>query len=370
MPRDVRKLRKRSQYRKGVEEDLPEYSLTGGRLSEKQRSLRYGRNPPAFKGEGGAALYRERHSSGPTIPSAKKLHGTVDLSYINISDGDAGIRLAYRLHQLFPDDQVAIIIKHEGPSGVARARTMKEADELAYLCDPKSPFGGVNVYVGTVDKKTAQQMMDPSRRPDVVIAPDYTRQALAVLKERKELRILRVDSFGNPIIDSGIDGKQILGGELKEQRQVSHIDSYENFEKVSSGKNPTQQQIEAALFNWAVALHTPSNAVVFGRPNHTVGIGRGQASRIYSAIFGIYLANNICQGEGKGTIGTVMASDAFFPFPDAVEAAGEAKVSAIVYPMGSVRDEEALEMAEKYGIIMLCTRPNPETKDVERAFSN
>ncbi len=363
---DIKGMRDKWQYRRPVPEDLPDFSTFGEHKCSKVLSLRYGENPPAYEDEGGAALYRDPESSGPRIPAAEKLHGKKELGYNNIVDADAGLRLAVRLTQLFPNDTIAVLIKHKGPCGVARSSTLAGAQQLAYLCDSLSAFGGVNIYNRTVDAPTAELIT--SYFNEVVVAPDYTDEAMDILRRKENLRVLRVEAFSDPLIDTGIDGTRILGGEVVQKRMISHIDSWENFEKVSSGRDPTPDELEAALFNWAVALRTPSNAVIVGTSYRTVGIGRGQPSRVDSTRLAIYYANNRC--EGSNSQGAVMVSDAFFPKPDSIELAAEARVSVIVAPLGSDEDERVIRKADDHGIVFLCTRPIPGTNKVERGFSH
>ena len=361
---DVKDLRDRGQYRRSVEEGLPDRMTSGDTVFEKKLSLRYGENPPALPGEGGAAVYVASNSSGPSIATAAKIHGEKDLGYINVLDADAGLRLCLRLHELFPDDYITAIEKHAGPCGVGRSGTMAGAHQLAYLCDPLSSFGGVNVYTGTVDDETARHIV--SYFNEVVVAPNYTPEAMAILKGKKDLRVLKIADINLPILDNDIDERSILGGKLAQQRMKSHIDTYRNLEKVTTGRGPTIDELDAALFNWQVALYTSSNAVILGTSHRTVGIGRGQPSRVDSTRQAIWYANNRC--EGYNSKRTVMASDAFFPDKDSVTHAGEAGVSAIVFPLGSTKDAEAIAEAEKYGIVMLCTRPAPGENKIERGF--
>jgi phosphoribosylaminoimidazolecarboxamide formyltransferase/IMP cyclohydrolase len=149
---------------------------------------------------------------------------------------------------------------------------------------------------------------------------------------------------------------------------ISHIDSWHNLEKVSGGKDPTPDELNAALFNWPVALYAKSNGISIGSQYRTFGIGSGQGSRVDSTWLAIHYANNRC--EGSNARGAVMASDAFFPESDSVRLAGEAGVAAIVFPLGSIKDAESLALAEKYGMIMLCTRPIPGEKKIERGFNH
>jgi len=223
-----------------------------------------------------------------------------------------------------------------------------------------------NVYTGEIDAKTAKHIADYFN--EVVIAPDYTRTALSILRGKKDLRVLQVDSFDDPIVDYGIDERSILGGKLSQQRMISHIDSTRNLEQVSSGRKPTNREINAVLFNWAVALYTPSNAIVVGTDYATTGIGRGQPNRVDSVQIALHNAEYVCEGPQHVQKMKVLASDAFFPFPDSIEYAGKAGIKAIVFPLGSVQDDEVLEIAEKYGIVMLCTRPDPGTDKIERGF--
>ncbi|MBI4174597.1 MAG: hypothetical protein HY517_03045 [Candidatus Aenigmarchaeota archaeon] len=362
---EIKERRDRGQYRRGVAEDLPNHSMFGDTAFRKVQKLRYGQNPPAYEGEGGAAIYEEFGASGPSIATAQKISGEKELSFNNILDGDAGLRLCLRLHHLFPSDCIAAVIKHTGPRGVARSNTMSGAHQLAYTANAISAFGGVNVYIGTVDSETARHIA--SYFNEVIIAPDYTEEAKSVLRARKDLRVLRID-INQEAGNCGIDERSILGGKVAERRMISHIDGWENFEKVSSGRDPTPDELDAALFNWPVAVFAKSNGISVGSQYRTYGIGSGQGSRVDSTWLALHYANNRCQGSNSR--GALLASDAFFPEPDSVRLAGEAGISAIAFPLGSVKDEESLEMAGRYGIVMLCTRPIPGTKAIERGFNH
>ncbi|MBI4170749.1 MAG: hypothetical protein HY514_03575 [Candidatus Aenigmarchaeota archaeon] len=374
----------REQYFRKAAEDLPDSILTGprvllhfgpfrltygGKESRKVRSLRYGENPPAFDNEGGAAVYREVDSSGPSIASACVIQEGKGLSYNNFVDADAGLRLGLRLHELYPWDSIAVVIKHKGPSGVGRSNSMEFAHKLAYKCDPINAFGGVNVYIGVLDEGTANAIT--SYFNEVVVAPSYTERALEILRQKKNLRVLLTESPDRKVVDSGIDGVPILGGYVAQRRQVSHINTPANLEKISHGRDPNMCELEAALFTWAVAFHTPSNAIIFGTPYRTVGIGRGQGSRVDSTDLAINFMKEKCRDYNPNNPGIItMASDAFFPEPDSVEHAARAGIRTIVFPLGSVKDDQIIEAADKYNIVMLCTRPIPGAKKIERAFKH
>jgi AICAR transformylase/IMP cyclohydrolase PurH len=359
MPRE-----EKLQYINKAKEDLPSDIEIGHKMKKKQ-ALRYGENPAAFEDEGPATLYVDPLAAGPSIAHAQMLHGKKELSYNNIVDADNGLRLAIRLYQLFPENASAVIIKHKGPCGVGKSPShMSFAQRLAFNCDPVNAFGGVNVYNNYVDGETAELIAQYFN--EVVVAPGYTDDALKILKTRNNLRVLLTASFEDYVYDAGIDGTPILGGFVGQKRQVSHIDTRMNFEKVSSGRDPTSEELQAALFTWAVATRTPSNAIILGTQYETVGIGRGQGSRVDSTELAIKNAKE--KRKINDFSGIVMASDAFFPFPDSVEAAGKAGIRVLAYPLGSDRDTESIEMGNKYDIVMLCTRPIPGEKKIERAF--
>jgi len=328
----------------------------------KDRDLRYGENPGQP-----AVFYREIDARGPSLGTYEVLQENPDrmMGFINFLDVGRGIQLISRMRQLYPQQAISTVIKHVNPSGVAKADSLLKAYRDAWNCDALSAFGGVVGFSDTVDHRIAREVS--SNFIEVLVAPNYTTTALDELRRRRDLRVIKVESFDKPLVDDGLDYRRVPGGLLVQQRFVSAIDSVENFECVSK-RQPTQEELEAALFNWAILPYVWSNTIVIGDQNKTIGIGRGQPSRIDSAELAVKYAN---ERSKQGARGHIMASDAFFPATDVAELAGKQGITAIAYPLGSIKDAEVIETADKYDISMLATRPEPgNTSRIERAFSH
>ena len=296
---------------------------------EKLRDLRYGENPHQR-----GALY---HAAGPHqagIAGADVLHGK-ELSYNNLLDADAAWNLALEFEL-----PAAAVIKHANPSGVAQNNNLKLAYVLARDCDPVSAYGSVVAFNRAVDVETAQELT--STFVEVLVAPGYMDDALAILKQRKNLRILLVHSGEPPAVSR----RQISGGFLVQDRDTHRIGP-EDLKTVSK-RPPTADEIEAMLFGWRVVKHVKSNAIVFSTRERTVGIGAGQMSRVDSVKWGAQRATLPLQG-------CVMASDAFFPFADGIEIAAKYGATAIIQPGGSVRDAEVIEAVDAHGMSMVFT---------------
>jgi len=319
----------------------------------KAMELRYGENPHQR-----AALYRLSNApAGARAPAgiagARQLHGK-ELSYNNLLDLDA----AWELAQEF-EEPVAAIIKHTNPCGVAIGSTQAEAYEKAYACDPVSAFGSVLVFNRPVEAATAEAMS--KLFVEAVAAPGYEPAALELLAKKKNLRLLQVetaDPSAPPRIRSGSLGvtnarsgvawqvRSISGGLLVQEKDVSKLNPAE-FKTVTK-RAPTAAELQSLLFAWRVAKHVKSNAIVYARDGQTVGIGAGQMSRVDSVRLG-------AQKAQLPLAGSVVASDAFFPFPDGVEEAAGAGATAVIQPGGSVRDEEVIAAADRLGLAMVFT---------------
>jgi phosphoribosylaminoimidazolecarboxamide formyltransferase/IMP cyclohydrolase len=274
---------------------------------------------------------------------------------------DLGQRLTRKLSSIFKK-KICVLIKHEMPSGVAMDDSISEAFEKAWNCDPLSNFGSVDVFSHTLDEDTARMIVEGGRNIEVVYAPDFTPGAMTILQTRKPLRIVKMGgAVDSPSIDKGIEFKRVAGGLLIQKRFDSRIVSPDSIDIVSERK-PSREEINAAIFNWTVACFTRSNAVIIGKENKIHGIGSGQRSRIDAAEDAIKFSR-----RGYGPEGCVMASDAFMPFSDVVELAGKNGISAIIYPLGSVRDQEVIDKANELNIAMIITKKPGET-DSERCF--
>lgn len=348
----------RSQYQMKVGEDFPETLNLGEDRFVKKFPMRYGENPGYP-----AAFYQEAGATGPNMGHLEVLQeGTKGLSYINVGDMDLGQRLARKLVQVFKGRQACVLIKHEMPSGVALGDDPVETFEKAWKCDPLSNFGSVDVFSYRVTEPLARLLVESPRNVEVIYAPDFAPEALAVLAARKVLRVVRMGApLDAPSIDNGLEIKRVAGGLLIQKRFDSKIVSPESLDVVST-KKPSSDELKAALFNWTVACFTRSNAVVIGTSDKTHGIGSGQRSRIDSAEDAVRLSL-----RGYGPKGCVLASDAFMPFPDVVELAGKHGITAIIYPLGSVKDLEVIDKANELGLAMIITR-KPGELDSERCF--
>jgi len=348
----------RTQYSTKVKEDFPDILDFGETRFIKKTAMRYGENPGYP-----AAFYQEEGASGPNMATLELLQeGSKGLSYINVGDMDLGQRLTKKLHQVFKGRPTCVIIKHEMPSGVALGEGALDAFEKAWKCDPLSNFGGVDVFNDTVTEPLARLLVESPRNVEVVYAPDFTPGALEVLATRKVLRVVKMGAAPDvPAEDNGLEFKRVAGGMLVQKRFDSKIVSPESVDAVSARK-PTAEEVRAALFNWTVACFTRSNAVIIGASDKTHGIGSGQRSRIDSAEDAIRLSR-----RGYGPEGCVLASDAFMPFPDVVELAAKHGITAIIFPLGSIRDQEVIARADELGLTMITTR-KPGEVDCERCF--
>jgi len=348
----------RSQYSARVKEEFPDVLECGATRYVKKFPMRYGENPGYP-----AAFYQEQGATGPNMGNLTVLQeGTKGLSYINVGDMDLGQRLARKLTLIHPGRSVVVIVKHEMPSGVALADNLQEAFEKAWACDALSNFGSVDIFGGLVTEPLARLLVESPRNIEVVYAPDFAPEALDVLATRKVLRVVKMGAaLDSPAADNGLELKRVAGGLLLQKRFDSKITSPDAVEAVSV-RQPTADEVRAAIFNWTVACFTRSNAVVIGTSDKVHGIGSGQRSRIDSAEDAIRLSR-----RGYGPEGCVLASDAFMPFPDVVELAAKHGITAIIYPLGSVKDQEVIDRANELGLAMIVTR-RPGEVDSERCF--
>ncbi|MBN1298718.1 MAG: bifunctional phosphoribosylaminoimidazolecarboxamide formyltransferase/IMP cyclohydrolase [Actinobacteria bacterium] len=308
---------------------------------EKIQNLRYGENPHQK-----AAYYRENGAGAGVFASGKKLQGK-ELSYNNILDANA----AFAIVKEFAKPCVAVI-KHNNPCGVATAPTVTEAYHNAHFADPVSAFGGVVACNFTWTSDAARLMSD--KFVEVLIAPDYEDEALKVLSVRENIRIIKIDFDLQEYLENlksgqylnAFDIKGVDGGLLVQECDIAAAGSLDY--KVVTENKPDIKQVQDLLFAWQIVKSVKSNAIVLALKNTTVGIGAGQMSRVDSTKIAVEKA-------GSRAKGSVLASDAFFPFGDAVEIAVNAGVSAIIQPGGSVKDEESIKICNKFGIPMLFT---------------
>jgi phosphoribosylaminoimidazolecarboxamide formyltransferase/IMP cyclohydrolase len=319
-------------------ETLPERFAMAGTL---QQRMRYGENPHQE-----AALYRDG-STRPGVATARQLQGK-ELSYNNLADADAAIELVAEF-----DRPAVAIIKHANPCGVAQGQSIGAAYARALACDPVSAFGGIIAVNQELDAETAEEIS--KLFAEVIVAPSISEAALAVLATKKNLRVLATDTLPDPAAP-GLIVKAIAGGFLLQSRDTGRItlDSL----KVVTKRQPTQAELADMLFAFRVAKHVKSNAIVYAKDGATVGIGAGQMSRVDSSRIAAWKAGEAAAAAKLAaplTHGSVVASDAFFPFADGMIAAAEAGATAIIQPGGSMRDAEVIAAADERGLAMVFT---------------
>jgi phosphoribosylaminoimidazolecarboxamide formyltransferase/IMP cyclohydrolase len=299
-------------------------------------ALRYGENPHQK-----AAFYVEHYSREASVATARVLQGK-ELSYNNIADADAALECVKAF-----DEPACVIVKHANPCGVAVASSLDAAYDLAYATDPTSAFGGIIAFNRTLDAQTAKIVID-RQFVEVLIAPQIAADTQAVLKTKPNVRVLETGVW-NQKRPAALDFKRVTGGLLLQDRDDGTIG--EKDLKVVTKRAPTPQEIRDLLFVWRVAKYVKSNAIVYGKDNRTVGVGAGQMSRVYSARIAAIKAAD----AGLEVRGSVMASDAFFPFRDGLDQAAEVGITAVIQPGGSMRDNEVIAAADEHGIAMVFT---------------
>ncbi len=294
--------------------------------ADRALELRYGENPHQS-----AALYSDRRRG---IAGAQQLHGK-ELSYNNLVDLDS----AWQLVSEF-DLPASAIIKHTNPCGCAEQSSLAESYRKAFECDPVSAYGGVLAFNRPLDEETAREIAKTFI--EAIAAPDYSPEALAVLRSRRNLRLLKVlDPQRDELVI-----KSISGGFLAQTADLHRLDRAQA--QVKTQRPPSEEEWAGLLFGWKVVKHVKSNAIVYARAGQTVAVGAGQMSRVDSVKVGAMKAVLPLQG-------TMLASDAFFPFPDGVEEAARHAVTAVIQPGGSVRDQEVIAAADRLGLAMVFT---------------
>jgi len=315
---------------------LGEKHQYSGTLSER---LRYGENPHQ-----NAAFYVDQQAPAGSLATANQLQGKA-LSYNNIADSDAALECVRQF-----TDPACVIVKHANPCGVAVAGDILDAYDKAFKTDPTSAFGGIIAFNRALDVKTAEAIVE-RQFVEVIIAPAIDADALAVVAAKKNVRVLETgklqDSRAGRV--PTFDFKKVSGGLLVQNTDLGIIT--ERDLKVVTKLAPTPEQIKDMLFAWTVVKYVKSNAIVFCKDNMTIGVGAGQMSRVYSTKIAAIKAAD----EGLDIKGSVMASDAFFPFRDGIDAAAETGISAIIQPGGSMRDDEVIEAANEHGLAMVFT---------------
>ncbi|MGO1499732.1 MAG: bifunctional phosphoribosylaminoimidazolecarboxamide formyltransferase/IMP cyclohydrolase [Marinobacter sp.] len=302
----------------------------------KMQDMRYGENPHQR-----AAFYAERNPKEACVATAKQLQGK-ELSYNNVADTDAALECVKPFA-----DPACVIVKHANPCGVAIGADILQAYDLAFATDPTSSFGGIIAFNRELDAATAKAIID-RQFVEVIIAPTISPEAVELVSAKKNVRLLACGDLGGERAQT-MDYKRVTGGLLVQDRDLGMVAMADV--KVVTNREPTEQELNDLLFSWEVAKYVKSNAIVYARSGRTIGVGAGQMSRVYSArIAGIKAADEDLEVEGS-----VMASDAFFPFRDGIDAAAAAGITAVIQPGGSMRDQEVIDAANEHGIAMVFT---------------
>ena len=304
---------------------------------EKSQQMRYGENPHQ-----NAAFYVESAPKEACIATATQIQGK-ELSYNNIGDTDAALECVKQ----FNEAPACVIVKHANPCGVALGSNQLEAYDRAFQTDPTSAFGGIIAFNQALSAETAKAIID-RQFVEVIIAPEVDEEARKILAEKKNVRVLFCGQWADTPIQTW-DYKRVNGGLLVQERDLGMVTEADL--KVVTKKVPTPEQMLDLIFTWKVAKFVKSNAIVYAKDKQTIGVGAGQMSRVYSAkIAGIKAAD-----ENLVVPGSVMASDAFFPFRDGLDSAAEAGITAVIQPGGSMRDQEVIDAADEHGIAMVFT---------------
>lgn len=303
------------------------------------QGMRYGENPHQ-----NAAFYVEAKPAEACIATATQVQGK-ELSYNNIGDTDAALECVKQFTQ-----PACVIVKHANPCGVAVAEDQFTAYDRAYSTDPTSAFGGIIAFNQALDAKTAAAIIE-RQFVEVIIAPSISAEALPILAAKKNVRVLECGQWPAEPAEriAGIDYKRVNGGLLVQDRDLGMV--IEADLKVATKRSPSAQEMQDLLFAWKIAKFVKSNAIVYCKNNMTIGVGAGQMSRVYSAKIAAIKAAD-ADLEVKGS---VMASDAFFPFRDGLDQAAEVGVTAVIQPGGSMRDEEVIQAADENDIAMVFT---------------
>lgn len=328
-------------YKQGQEGDAPspenksKFPRTFNQQFEKKQDMRYGENSHQD-----AAFYVEPQPQEASVATARQIQGKA-LSYNNIADTDAALECVKEF-----DQPACVIVKHANPCGVALGSDILAAYERAYKTDPTSAFGGIIAFNRELDAATAAAIIE-RQFVEVIIAPSVSADAVAVVAAKKNVRLLECGEWSAKT--TGFDVKRVNGGLLIQERDQGMVGLDDL--KVVSQRQPSEAELHDALFCWKVAKYVKSNAIVYAKGNMTIGVGAGQMSRVYSAkIAGIKAAD-----ESLEVAGSVMASDAFFPFRDGIDAAAEAGITCVIQPGGSMRDEEVIAAADEHGMAMVFT---------------
>lgn len=299
----------------------------------KVQEMRYGENPHQK-----AAFYTEKNPTEASVVTAKQLQGK-ELSFNNIGDTDAALECVKQF-----DEPCCVIVKHANPCGVSVSDNILDAYNKAYSTDPESAFGGIIAFNRELDEETAKSIVE-RQFVEVIIAPSISGEAIEAVSEKKNIRLLECGQWQGT--SPRLDYKRVNGGLLVQDADLLLL----NEMKVVSEQQPSEQEMNDLLFSWKVAKFVKSNAIVYGKNNMTIGVGAGQMSRINSA----RIAGIKAEHASLEVPGSVMASDAFFPFRDGIDAAHEAGIAAVIQPGGSMRDDEVIAAANEHGMAMIFT---------------
>jgi phosphoribosylaminoimidazolecarboxamide formyltransferase/IMP cyclohydrolase len=302
---------------------------------KRQQDMRYGENPHQ-----GAAFYVEHSRPRACIAAADQLQGK-ELSYNNVADTDAALECVKQ----FTEGPACVIVKHANPCGVALGDNLLEAYDRAYQTDPESAFGGIIAFNQPLDAQTASAIID-RQFVEVIIAPEISGEALPLLAKKKNVRVLACGVWPEEA-EGRWDYKRVNGGLLVQDADVDLL----NDTRVVTERAPGDAEMRDLLFSWRVCKFVKSNAIVYGRDVMTIGVGAGQMSRVNSARIAAIKAEH----AGLEVKGSVMASDAFFPFRDGIDQAAKAGITAVIQPGGSMRDEETIAAANEHGMAMVFT---------------
>ena len=313
-----------------------EFPRTINMQMTKKQDLRYGENSHQE-----AAFYVENEIQEASVATATQLQGKA-LSFNNIADTDAALECVKEF-----EEPACVIVKHANPCGVAIGEDILSAYNRAFITDPTSAFGGIIAFNRSLDASTAQAIVE-QQFVEVIVAPAVSEEAQNIIAAKKNVRLLACGSWQGQLTE-GYDFKRVNGGLLVQERDFGMVETDDL--QVVTERQPSEEELRDLLFCWKVAKYVKSNAIVYCKDGMTIGVGAGQMSRVYSAkVAGIKASD-----ENLQVAGSVMASDAFFPFRDGIDAAAEAGIKAVIQPGGSMRDEEVIKAANEHGIAMVFT---------------
>jgi len=326
-----------ANYLGQIESGESDFPSTLSLQYQKVQAMRYGENPHQK-----AAFYAESNPQAVCVATATQLQGKA-LSYNNVADTDAALECVKAFNE-----PACVIVKHANPCGVAIGETILTAYERAFQTDPTSAFGGIIAFNRPLDIQTAKAIID-RQFVEVIIAPKVAEDAKPILATKANVRVLTCGVWNIPMQGEFLDFKRVNGGLLVQERDLGAITATDL--KIVTQRQPTETELSDLLFAWKVVKFVKSNAIVYCKEGMTIGIGAGQMSRVYSAKIAAIKAAD----EKLEVKGAVMASDAFFPFRDGIDAAAEVGITAVIQPGGSMRDQEVIAAADEHNIAMVLT---------------